>query len=191
MIRPDRRCRGSQIAGSEQHRQYRAGLLLFLTLSGAGLGLLSLLPRSPSLIWNATESVPVGLYRIEAGPPSKGDVIAIAPEGVMRDVIDDLHILRSGKLLLKTLAAASGDVVCRTGPNLSINGHTAAVARATTSDGRRLPVWEGCRVLAQNQILALAPHTRSLDSRYFGPIDVTHILGVARPVITLPQAGVP
>lgn len=187
-------CQHRQTSGADavarRRDQHRAVLVVVLTLCGSGLGLLSLLPRSPAFIWNTTGSVPVGLYQIEARPAHKGDVIAISPDDAMRNLAGN-HILPAGRLLLKKLAATRGDIVCRTGAHITINGDTAAIARAATRDGTLLPVWNGCLGLGAGQILALAPHASSFDGRYLGAIDASLVIGVARPVFTLPQTEAP
>jgi conjugative transfer signal peptidase TraF len=156
---------------------------------GASFGLLSLLPRAPTLVWNFTQSVPVGLYGVSHTEPAKGDLIALAPAGAARAMLDASGALPAGKLLLKQLRAVRGDVVCRVGASITINGAEAATARLRSRDGRALPTWSGCRALGAGEILVLAPHPLSFDGRYFGPIDDAQIIGVARPLLTFPHAG--
>lgn len=169
-------------------RRPRAGLILVLTSIGAVLGLGSLLPQAPRLVWNVSESLPVGLYSIAQARPSRGDVVAIAPSGNAREMLADYGVLPAGRLLLKQVAAISGETVCRTRTSLSIEGVTVATARGFTHDGRALPAWSGCRRLAADEFLALAPHASSFDGRYFGPIPTSGIVGVAHPVLILPPS---
>ena len=61
------------------------------------------------------------------------------------------------------------------------------MATARTHDGmhRRLAVWQQCRPLARNELFLLSDtNPASLDSRYFGPITASEVLGVARPLLT-------
>jgi type IV secretory pathway protease TraF len=92
--------------------------------------------------------------------------------------------LPAGKVLLKQLKAVRGDIVCRDGASVKINGVEAVTARLKSHDGQALPVWSGCRALGVGEILVLAPHKLSFDSRYFGPINTNQIVGVATPIIT-------
>lgn len=170
---------------ADRRRQTAAWLVLMFT--GASLGLLALLPRSPVLVWNHTESVPIGLYRVEHATPVRGDIVVIAPTGALRATLEAYGALARGRLLLKRLAATGGDRVCRDGAAISVNGAAAAVAKPATADGRALPAWSGCRLLASDDVLVLNPHAGSFDSRYYGPIDAGQILGVARPLIPLPS----
>ena len=166
----------------------RAGAWLLLTTMGAVVGLLSLQARPPALVWNFTESVPVGLYSLSHAAPATGDVIAIAPAGAAREALDAYAALPAGKLLLKQLAAVEGDVVCRTGATVTVNGVIAAIAKPATADGRALPAWSGCRALGPGKVLVLTRHAGSFDSRYFGPIGADQIIGIAHPLVTLPAS---
>lgn len=171
------RCSGAR-------KRRHAGICLSLTLSGATLGLLSLQPATPVLVWNHSGSVPIGLYRLDRSEPARGDILAIAPRGTLLATLEDHGALPANRLLLKQLAAANGQTVCRNQAVVTIDGVPAAVAKPATSDGRALPVWSGCRVLTANDVLVLNPHAGSFDSRYYGPIDASQIVGVAHPLIT-------
>lgn len=170
-------------------RRRRTGVCLALTLAGAAFGLLSLQPLAPALIWNHTESVPIGLYSVEDKTPIRGDIVVIAPAGALQATFDDYGVLPAGRLLLKELAAASGDTVCRDGVSVTINGAVAATARTRTAGGRALPQWAGCRTLGADDVVVLTGHVGSFDSRYLGPISAGQIVGVAHPLVTLPASG--
>lgn len=176
---------------SSARKPRHAGVCLSLTLAGAALGLLSLLPATPALVWNHTGSVPVGLYSLERSAPDKGDILAIAPRGELRATLENHGALPANRLLLKQLAAANGQTVCRNRTVVTIDGVQAAIAKPATSEGRALPVWSGCRVLGADDVLVLNPHTGSFDSRYYGPIDASQIVGVARPLLTFPSPEAP
>ncbi len=170
-------------------RRRRTGVCLALTLAGVSFGLLSLQPLQPALVWNHTGSVPVGLYTIESKTPVRGDLVVIAPTGDLQATLDDYGVLPAGRLLLKLLAAASGDSVCRRGLSVTINGAAAATAKTRTAGGRALPVWSGCRTLGAGDVVVLTRHGGSFDSRYLGPIGADQIIGVAHPIATLPASG--
>lgn len=157
---------------------------LAITVLGAFLGALACAPTQPRLVWNFTASVPLGLYAIVQTPPKKGDLLALKPSGAIGAALRDLGVLRRGRLLLKPLAADAGDTACRSGAAILINGEPAAQARSSLSDGRQLPTWSGCHVLSADEVLVLAHHPLSVDSRYFGPFDRKSIVGVARPFAT-------
>jgi len=175
--------RGQRGARERRHRRF---ICIALTIAGASLGLLSLQSRAPVLVWNFTESVPTGLYAISDVKPVKGDLVALAPAGATEAVLRAYGVLPVGKVLLKRLSAVEGDTVCRSGVSITINGDQAATARPALRDGLALPAWRGCRVLGADDVLVLAPHPRSFDSRYFGPVDASQLIGVATPLLTFP-----
>lgn len=51
--------------------------------------------------------------------------------------------------------------------------------------GRALPVWRGCRRLADGEIFLMNTTVPdSLDGRYFGPIPASTVIGKASPLYT-------
>ena len=51
--------------------------------------------------------------------------------------------------------------------------------------GRDLPVWQGCRVVAEGEIFLMNWQSAdSFDGRYVGPLPVTAIIGRALPLWT-------
>ena len=51
--------------------------------------------------------------------------------------------------------------------------------------GRPLPVWQGCRRIADGAIFLMNPDVRdSLDGRYFGPLPAASVIGRATPLYT-------
>jgi type IV secretory pathway protease TraF len=100
----------------------------------------------------------------------------------LRILAETRGYLRKGALLIKPVAAAAGDTVCRHGSLVTINGRIAAHARTLDALGRPLPVWSGCFRLAVDQIFVLSADPDSFDSRYMGPINRAHVLDSAQPV---------
>jgi type IV secretory pathway protease TraF len=54
--------------------------------------------------------------------------------------------------VLKPVAAAAGDRVCRSGRTVTINGHLVAIARHVDRNGRSLPMWQSCRRLSASEV---------------------------------------
>lgn len=175
-------------AGLYPARRARVSGSLALTIAGAAIGLLSLQPRIPALIWNDTESVPTGLYHIETANPVRGDLVVIRPDAGLSHLLETQGSLKPGRLLLKPLAARAGDLTCRLGGRLTVNGAPVAEALTHTSKGAPLPAWSGCHRLSASEILIVSQHPASFDSRYFGVIDAGQVIGVARPLLTLAPA---
>lgn len=131
------------------------------------------LPPAPLLAWNASASMPTGLYLIEPGVRlATGDVaVARLPIGA-RDLAARRHYLPLGVLLVKKVAAVAGQRICWTGGRVTIDGRPAALRRPVDRAGRPLPWRHGCTMLLGDRVLLLATRSPdSFDGRYFGPTD--------------------
>ena len=163
----------------------RRTILLAGTIAAATL-LSAALPMPRAFIWNATASVPTGLYHIR-GTASlhAGERVAIDPPPRLRRFLATRGYLPDGAVLLKEIAALRGDTVCRTGALITINGEPAGTARARDSRGRALPGWTGCRVIAAGELFVMSRHAPgSFDGRYFGVLAQAAVIGRASPVWT-------
>ena len=155
----------------------KAAAALFLIWS-------SFAERPPRLVWNASASVPIGLYALKAEAARVGDIVALRLPRHVRRQAGARRYLPANALLLKPVAAASGDRVCRWQTRIHVNGRFHAEAARHDTARRRMPVWQGCRHLHQNEIFVLSPSRASFDSRYFGPIHRDAVVAPARPVWT-------
>lgn len=157
-----------------------AGSVAAVTLVSA------VLPLSRILIWNATESVPTGLYHIRGKASlNVGERVAIELPPNLRRYLAGRGYLPSGVPLLKEVAGLRGDTVCRHDLTITINGGEAGEARALDSRARPLPDWQGCHTIGADEIFVMnlrAPD--SFDGRYFGPIGRDQLIGRASPVWT-------
>jgi type IV secretory pathway protease TraF len=87
--------------------------------------------------------------------------------------------LAAGALLIKRVAASAGDLVCRHGALVTINGRALARARPFDSAGQPLPRWSGCISLRTTQIFVLSADPDSFDSRYIRAVNHRDVLGAA------------
>jgi len=141
------------------------------------------------LIWNASDSLPVGLYWVRNRTVQHGDLVLVAlPEGA-RAFAADRRILPADTPALKRVGALNGDRICRFGQAVSVNGEWVARAQWSDGLGRRMPVWSGCQVLKRGDVFLLADHPKSFDGRYFGVTKMSRIIGVARPLWTHGSTG--
>src|ERR1700744_4789225 len=108
-------------------------------------------PR-PLLVWNVTHSAPIGLYRRVFANVESGDWVLVRAPRAASDLAASRGYLPRSVPMVKRVAAASGDHVCRAGQAVSINGRTVAKALWQDSLGRALPVWTGCIDLKPDQI---------------------------------------
>ncbi|WP_213737838.1 S26 family signal peptidase [Bradyrhizobium sp. dw_411] len=157
----------------------------------ASLAVISLLatvgaqPR-PHYIWNLTPSVPLGLYAVQ--PPDRLYVtmlVVVTPPEPLATTLSDGGYLPRGVPLLKRILALSGQTVCRLGGQIIVDGIAAAAARERDLRGRPLPVWQGCRVIADDEVFLMNWDTDdSLDGRYFGPLPRSAVVARAVPIWT-------
>jgi type IV secretory pathway protease TraF len=138
---------------------------------------------SPLLLWNASASAPIGLYRVQ---PSRsfevGDWVAARTPAALARAFAERRYLPLGVSLVKRVAAVAPSVVCRGGRRIAIDA--APVARALDADhlGRPLPTWRGCRRLGAGQVFLLNAAPDSLDGRYFGPTTINALIGRLTPI---------
>ncbi len=140
----------------------------------------------PKLIWNASASVPIGLYAVHpAGALQIGELLVVSPPGPLAAFLDERHYLRKGVPLLKHVTALSGQTVCRMSGTITVDGIAAGVALRRDHLGRPLPTWQGCRVVAAGEVFLMNRRSAaSLDGRYFGPLPATTVVGRADPIWT-------
>ncbi|GBQ93952.1 peptidase S26 [Gluconacetobacter liquefaciens] len=144
---------------------------------------------APRLIWNATASTPVGLYRLQSVRILHvGDLVAIRPPADIAGMLARGGYLPLGVPLLKPVAALPGQRVCRIGAAITVDGKALGAALAHDHRGRSLPVWQGCRHVLPGQIFVMNPAIpTSLDGRYFGVLSVAAVLGRAQPLWLVPS----
>ncbi|MGX5805275.1 S26 family signal peptidase [Bradyrhizobium sp. Arg314] len=142
--------------------------------------------HAPWLIWNASASVPIGLYRVELGRAlNVGDLAVIEPPEPLAGFLAERRYLPRGVPLLKRVLALGGDAVCRRGRAIIVGRVTYGFARERDSRGRPLPTWQGCRVIGAREVFLMNRGIAdSFDGRYFGPLPTTAVVGRAVPVWT-------
>lgn len=164
----------------------RRGLLSATAVGTLLLAAPSVLSVPPLLIWNASASVPVGLYRASgAGILGIGDLVAVAPPPDLATFLAERGYLPRGVPLLKHVMALAGSVVCRDAATVAIDGRPVAAARERDRRDRPLPVWSGCRTIAVDEVFLLNPDAAdSFDGRYFGPLPRDTITARLTPIWT-------
>lgn len=140
--------------------------------------------RPPAWVWNASASVPEGLYRVRPDPALRaGDLVAAAPPEPLASFLAARRYLPRGAFLMKPLAAAPGQAVCRAGAQIRIDGTPVGEALLRDSRGRRLPAWRGCRALRAGEVFLMNPAVRdSFDGRYFGALPASAVIGRVTPI---------
>jgi len=158
-----------------------------LTAIGATVLLLSTIEgAAPRYIWNVSNSAPIGLYRVEpVGQLSVTELVAVLPPDPLAAFLDLNGYLPSGVPMLKRVLALPGQTVCRIGLTITVGSLEMGQARSRDGRNRPLPDWQGCRVIGDYELFVMNWQSfDSLDSRYFGPIPTSSVIGRAVPVWT-------
>ncbi|HEX4693608.1 S26 family signal peptidase [Sphingomonas sp.] len=138
-------------------------------------------PVAPRLVWNASASAPLGLYRVAPGAAiTRGDMVIARTPIAARALAAARHYVPANVPLVKRVAAMTGDRICALGATITVNGFDAVTRRQADRAGRPLPWWEGCVTLGPDRLLLLmsgAPD--SFDGRYFGPTRRSDVIGKA------------
>jgi conjugative transfer signal peptidase TraF len=146
----------------------------------------AIFPVSPRFIWNASASVPIGLYAIRpAGVLRVTELVVVRPPTALASFLDQRHYLPKGVPMLKRILALPGQTVCRSDRTITVDGIAMGEALAHDRSGRVLPSWRGCRVVAGDEVFLMNWQSEdSFDGRYFGPLPASTIVGRADPLWT-------
>lgn len=140
----------------------------------------------PLYIWNASASVPIGLYRLRpANQFQVTQLVAVQPPEPLATFLDLNGYLPIGIPMLKRVLALPGQTVCRSGPRISVDDIAMGIARDRDGRGRPLPKWQGCHVVGDGELFLMNWQSDdSLDGRYFGLLPASSVIGRAIPVWT-------
>jgi len=132
---------------------------------------------------NTSPSLPIGLYIVTANRSAA--LVEFCPAepfarlSLIRAYRDSGACQDGGAPLLKPVVAKAGDVVELSARGISVNGHLLANTAPLTKDtkGRLLEPWYfgQFHVTPGTVWVASSYHSRSFDSRYFGPVYTTAI----------------
>jgi conjugative transfer signal peptidase TraF len=159
---------------------------IFTAIAATSLLLSTVGGTTPLYIWNASNSVPIGLYRVQpATRLAVTELVAVQPPDLLAAFLDLNGYLPIGVPMLKRVLALPGQMVCRNGLTITVDGIEVGDAQERDGRGRPLPVWHGCRVIADGDVFVMNWQSAdSLDGRYFGSIPASAIIGRAAPVWT-------
>lgn len=158
--------------------------LALLAGSLAAMGWATIATSPPRLIYNASDSLPVGWYRISpATSLAPGDLVLVHLPPEVRSLAAQRGYLPANVPLLKTVAAIAPQQVCVQGSQVRIDGDLVAKRLRWDRQGRALPTWQACRRLVGDELFLLSSsNPASFDSRYFGPISADAVIGRAQPL---------
>ena len=164
-------------------RRARLALAALGTCGLAALAWASFVQPSVHIVYNPSDSVPVGWYRIEpAHTLHVGSVMLTTLPADAAALAAQRGYLPSQVPLLKRVGAVAPQHVCILNGIVRIDGVPVAAVLRADRWGRPLPFWPQCRPLAEDELFLLSiTNPASFDSRYFGPVNAA-VLGVARPI---------
>lgn len=164
----------------------RFGTVMVTYFSVMGVAAAAFVPTPLKLVWNVSASAPIGLYAIEpARRLEVTDLLAIKPPAALARFLVERGYVGAGVPLMKRVAALPGQEVCRRDRTITVDGVAYGDALERDRVGRLLPVWRGCRRIAEGELFLMnfdVPD--SLDGRYFGPLPVGTVIGRAMPIYT-------
>ena len=134
-------------------------------------------PHPPLVLYNRTPSMPAGFYVYQGHVIRRGEIVAF-PLPVAAFGYAQRRGERTDLLLLKHVMAVGGDFVSTSGGELHVNGTFIGRIPLIDSSGRPLPQWRQARVLSDGELLVGSSFDRSFDSRFFGPIHTSQVVGV-------------
>jgi conjugative transfer signal peptidase TraF len=166
---------------------------MFLAGAGGAIAALAAIAYFGGFRLNLTPSEPLGLWRIVTlqRPVEAGDLVFICPpvtapfeEARRRGYVRRGLCPGGFAPLIKTVAALSGQHI-EIGANVTVDGKPLAssIVRASDGEGRPITPFKTGIVPLRNLFLH-SSFASSYDSRYFGPVPGTGLLGLARPVLT-------
>ena len=139
---------------------------------------------SPRLIWNASASVPIGLYVMR--PLERlhiAELVVVCPPNTLAQFLAGRRYLPEGVPMLKRVLALPGQIICRNAHTVTVDGIAMGEALDRDTQGRPLPVWAGCQRLFENEVFLMNWQSKdSFDGRYFGPLPTTSVIGRADPL---------
>jgi len=142
---------------------------------------------------NLTPSMPLGVYRVGGGELRRGSWVedclpaAVARVGLRRGYLERGWCRSSGAMaVVKIVAAIGGDVVRRTSSGVIVDGRIVSGcsggALRVDPSGRPLSAIPARSVVPLGSVYLCGITRLSWDSRYYGPVPVGTVRGIAVPV---------
>ena len=175
----------------------RRSYLILAGAAGVGLILAAFANARDVVIFNHSPSIPTGFYVRTDTPIAVGAFVTVRARDVAAGEAQRRRFEDATDRFIKRVAAVGGARICAAGRRLIVNGGAiiAVVADIRTNDdagsGGAAPAgddddrqgltgWQGCRTLAEDEILLLGDSEDSFDGRYWGPTNISLVEGVWR-----------
>ena len=193
-----------------RHRTTRRDFAMLAAIL-SGVGGATVVWRRSGLVFNHTASMPIGFYRIDRAqrvpsrnPPPQlargATVVWCLPEALVCEARKRGYLVRGScpgdaEPMLKVVAAVAGDTVVVDSAGMQVNGRRLPNSRPLRLDSRGLRlsgVAYGTYVVPPDTAWLWSPHhALSFDSRYFGGVPLSGLVGFASPVWVRKLAPLP
>lgn len=181
----------------------RRAALAVLSVYGV-LFLIGQIASANGFIINHTDSAPMGVWRVQplSGPVEHGQMVGLCPPdeapfrlGRERGYLFYGRCPGRYEPLLKRVAAVAGDTVEVASEGVRVNGQLLPNSAPLIRDGTGAPLDAmpaKAYAVADGEIWLVSTYNPgSFDSRYFGPVKVGQLEGVASPVWISTSAPAP
>ena len=145
-------------------------------------------PQRPKFILTTSPSMPRGIYHIDYDSPLKrGDIIVFRLSEEVEETMASRPWLMARARYVKRIGGIRGDRICRSESGLLINDSPPLPLYSSDQQGIPLPqLPSGCFTVQEDEFLPISEHfPRSFDGRYYGPLKLSLIEGVATLFIAL------
>ena len=187
-IQSKRPARGARRLLLERVTWLAVGAILITLLAAAGR-------TSGMILVDTDSSCPVGIYRVVQRPVTRGELVeaclpdAIAAYGRARGYLGLGGCPDGSEPMIKVIGATSGDRVDLSSESVWVNaaGLPQTATRLRDSRGREVSSIErGSYKTRANEVWLFGVRdARSWDSRYFGPVPRSDVVGAVEPVLTV------
>src|SRR5438445_4561303 len=176
-----------------RQRRSRAGGAISVLAFGSGILGMALAAAWTGLRFNASPSMPTGLY-VRTSSESRSSLVVFCPAEPIARLSAERGYRSRGNCpdgdepLAKPIAARPGDIVELSATGMAVNGRLLVNTAPLVTDaaGRPLPQWPfGRYVVAPGSVWVASSYSpRSFDSRYFGPVKASQVREHVRPLLT-------
>ena len=152
-----------------------------------GIGvILCILGLSQVLYWPQSDSIQPGVYlrTWPLLPLHLGDIVVFRPPLRTWPFLASIGMDGQRVTFIKEVGALPGDPICIQHDTALIGDHRMLIRLTATSTGIPIPLWyRHCGTVPHSMFVPVGTHdSRSLDGRYYGPVDQSAIVARVTPL---------